>query len=97
MKFGLWEFFQITGVEIFSQEDIREHGSKLEVAKNAGWLSDGSYVIYIDDMNAHLEPFESEVDFCIHADWGYDIAQGDSFTQGQTFKIISAVLRLSQE
>jgi hypothetical protein len=89
------EFFEADAIEIYGQEDIREHGSKLAVAKYKNWLGTGRYVIYIDDMNPHLEPFETQVDLCIHAGWGYDVASVDSYTQGQAFQIISGFLKLA--
>ena len=91
------EFFEATGIEIFGQEAIREHGSKLNIAKFQNWLSNDSYVVYIDDMNRHLEPFEAEVDLCMHADWGYDSANENSYTQHQAFQVIGGFLKLSYE
>ena len=91
------EFFDVSGIEIFSQKDIREHGSKVEVVKHLGLLHSGNYVIYIDDMKSHLEPFESTIDICIHAGWGYGDTQEGSYTQEQAFNIVSAVLNLSKE
>jgi hypothetical protein len=91
------EFFEAEGIEIFGQEDIREHGSKLGVAKHNRWLKNGDYVVYIDDMNSHLEPFETEVDLCIHAGWGYDVAHVDSYTQGQAIQIIGGLLKVALE
>lgn len=91
------EFFEADGIEIYGQEEIRTHGSKLGVAKHKRWLENGDYVVYIDDMNSHLEPFETEVDLCIHAGWGYDIAHVDSYTQGQAFQIINGFLKLAHE
>lgn len=89
------EFFDADGIEIYGQEAIREHGSKLGVAKYEHWLEKGDYVVYIDDMNSHLEPFETEVDLCIHAGWGYDVAHVDSYTQGQALSIINAIISVS--
>jgi hypothetical protein len=91
------EFFEVGGIEIHGQEAIREHHSKLGVAKHNGWLESGRYVVYIDDMNAHLEPFEIEVDMCLHAGWGYDVAHVDSFTQGQVFQIINSLLKIAYD
>lgn len=89
------EFFEADGIEICGQEHIREHGSKLGVAKHKRWLENSDYVVYIDDMNSHLEPFETEVDLCIHAGWGYDAANADSYTQGQAFQVIGGFLTLA--
>lgn len=91
------EFYGVDTIEIFGQEDIREHGSKLGVAKHKQWLENGDFVVYIDDMNSHLEPFETEVDLCLHAGWGYDAAHFDSYTQGQVYKIISGFIKIAHE
>ncbi len=91
------EFFEVDSIEIYGQENIREHGSKLGVAKHQRWLESGRYVVYIDDMNSHLEPFETEVDLCLHAGWGYDVAHVDSYTQGQAFQIISGFLKVAHQ
>lgn len=89
------EFYESSGIEIFGQESIRECGSKLLVAKQMKLLDCDDYVIYIDDMNSHLEPFEAEVDLCIQAGWGYDVVQIDSFTQRQAFRIINAFFTMA--
>jgi hypothetical protein len=89
------EFFDATGIDIFGQEDIRAWGSKHGVARQAGWFESGQYLVYVDDMRSHLEPFESQVHFCIHAGWGYDVAHGESYTQGQAFKIIDGILKVA--
>lgn len=91
------EFFEADAIPIHGQEDIRTDGSKLGVARKRGWLDNGSYVTYIDDMNSHLEPFENAVDLCIHAGWGYDATRVDSYTQAQAMAIISALLRVAHE
>jgi hypothetical protein len=90
-------FFEIDKIEIYGQEEIRKHGSKLNVAKNNRWLNNGDYVVYIDDMNSHLEPFEAEVNLCLHAGWGYDAAQVDSYTQSQVLHIVESLLWVGQE
>lgn len=91
------EFFEADFIEVYGQEEIREHGSKMGVAKHKRWLESGDYIVYIDDMNSHLEPFETEVDLCLHAGWGYDVAHVDSYTQGQAIQIIRGVLRLAYD
>jgi len=91
------EFFNADGIDIYGQEDIREHGSKLDVARKNGWLSSGSFVVYIDDMSSHLEPFEKQVDLCIHAGWGYDAARTDSYTQGQSLQILTGFLKIAYD
>lgn len=89
------EFFEADGIDVYGQEDIREHGSKLGVAKHNHWLDSSDYVVYVDDMNSHLEPFENEVNLCLHAGWGYDIAHVDSYTQSQALQIIDGFLKIS--
>ena len=89
------EFFGASGIEVFGQEDIRERGSKHGVAKHNGWFESEQYLIYVDDMSSHLEPFEAEVNFCIHAGWGYDVANVESYTQGQAFNIIDGILQVA--
>lgn len=89
------EFFEVFEIEIYGQEDIRKYGSKIDVAKQNAWLQAGNYIIYIDDMNSHLEPFESQVDLCIHADWGYDKSASNSYTQGQAFQLLQAFLTIA--
>jgi hypothetical protein len=89
------EFFEADGIEIYGQEDIRTHGSKLAVAQHNHWLQSDDYVIYIDDMTSHLRPFEAEVDLCLHANWGYDQAHHNSHTQGEAFQIISSAIALA--
>jgi phosphoglycolate phosphatase-like HAD superfamily hydrolase len=92
-----FDFFEVEGIEIYGQENIRRDGSKLGVARRMAWLGGHQYVVYIDDMNSHLEPFENEVDLCIHAGWGYDHTRPNSFTQGLAFKLIHGFLRLAHE
>jgi len=91
------EFYEVGGIAPYGQEAIRDHGSKLAVATAQQWLDSSQYVVYVDDMNSHLEPFEAEVDLCIHAGWGYDVAHVDSYTQSQAFHIISGFLRLAYD
>ena len=79
-------------LEIFGQEHIREHGSKLAVAEAQGWLREDQFIVYIDDMTEHLKPFEGKVHLPLHADWGYDRARGDSLSQQQMLGIITALL-----
>jgi hypothetical protein len=89
-------FYDADVLQVFGQEDIRRTGSKIEVAAAQGWLERGRYlVVYVDDMNAHLEPFEGKVHLPLHADWGYDKAKTDSLSQHQIITIISSLLKLS--
>jgi hypothetical protein len=89
------EFFESNCIEVYGQEEIREHGSKLAIAKQHRWLENGEYVVYIDDMNSHLEPFENEVNLCLHAGWGYGIVNDSSYTQNQAFQIIDGFLKVA--
>jgi hypothetical protein len=88
-------FFELSELEVYGQEDIRTHGSKLEVARHHGWLNDHQYVVYVDDMNSHLEPFEKEVNLCLHAGWGYDRPGSESYTQNQVMNVIGALLSVA--
>ena len=89
------QFFELPELAVHGQEDIRTYGSKLEVARHHGWLNDHQFVVYVDDMNSHLEPFENEVNLCLHAGWGYDAAGSESYTQNQVINIIVALLSVA--
>lgn len=90
-------FFDADLVEIFGQEDIRRLGSKLAVAQEQGWLEKGRFLVaYLDDMNAHLEPFEGKVHLPLHADWGYDKTEAASLNQHQVLTIIKSMLKLTE-
>jgi hypothetical protein len=90
------EFFDSDVVEIFGQEDIRKHGSKIEVAKSQGWLIEGEhFTVYVDDMNTHLEPFEGKVHLPLHAAWGYDLSKDDSLSPQQIVRILNSLLKLA--
>jgi hypothetical protein len=59
-------------------------------------LQRGRYLaVYVDDMNAHLEPFDGKVHLPLHANWGYDKEKADSLSQNQIITIISSMLKLS--
>ncbi len=83
-------------IPVFGQEDIRQHGSKLAVAREQGWCTSGRYLtVYLDDMNSHLEPFEGEVHLPLHADWGYDKSTPGSLTANQVMTIFRSLLNLA--
>lgn len=84
-------------VPVFGQEDIRRAGSKLNVARENGWLDNGKHLtVYLDDMNSHLEPFEGAVHLPLHADWGYDRSTPGSLTDHQVMTIFRSLLALSK-
>jgi hypothetical protein len=84
-------------IRVFGQEDIRRLGSKLAVAQEQNWLERGRWlVVYVDDMNAHLEPFDGMVHLPLHADWGYDKSDVSSLSHHQIFTIISSLLKLTE-
>lgn len=88
-------FFGAGRIAICGQEDIRRAGSKIEVARGFGWLDDRKHlVVYVDDMNHHLEPFEGKVHLPLHADWGYDASAERSLSQHQVLAIIQSMLKL---
>ncbi|MES2492722.1 MAG: hypothetical protein V4579_05500 [Pseudomonadota bacterium] len=80
---------------VFGQEDIRRLGSKLAVAQDQHWLDHGKWlIVYIDDMNNHLEPFEGQIHLPLHADWGYDRETPGSLSAQQIMTIITSLLSL---
>jgi hypothetical protein len=84
-------------IRIFGQEDIRRLGSKLAVAQEQQWLEPGGWlVVYVDDMNSHLEPFEGQIHLPLHADWGYDQGTAGSLSANQMFNIINSLLTLTE-
>lgn len=84
-------------LQIFGQEDIRRLGSKLDVAKSQHWLDPGRFlVVYVDDMNSHLEPFEGQIHLPLHADWGYDTGTPGSLSANQVHTIISSLLTIAE-
>jgi hypothetical protein len=89
-------FNGVDGIQIFGQEDIRKLGSKLNVAKSQNWLDPKKYmVVYVDDMNSHLEPFQGQVHLPLHANWGYDRETSSSLSQSQVHTIISSLLSIA--
>ncbi|WP_221766415.1 hypothetical protein [Sphingomonas ginkgonis] len=89
-------FFDADVIPVFGQEDIRREGSKVEVARSQGWLEPGKFItVYVDDMNAHLEPFDGRVYLPLHANWGYDQVKDASLNSNQVLKILCSMLKLS--
>ena len=85
-------------VRVYGQEDIRRAGSKLGVAQEQNWLERGRWlIVYVDDMNAHLEPFEGMVHLPLHANWGLDQSDVSSLSHHQIFTIISSLLKLTEK
>ena len=82
-------------VPVFGQEDIRRLGNKVSVARDQHWLDPGKWlIVYVDDMNSHLEPFDGEIHLPLHADWGYDSATPGSLSPHQIHTIISSLLSI---
>lgn len=89
-------FNGVEGIQIFGQEDIRKLGSKLNVAKSQNWLDSQKFmIVYVDDMNNHLEPFQGQVHLPLHANWGYDRETSSSLSQSQVHNIISSLLSIA--
>ena len=83
---------------VFGQEDIRKQGSKLAVAQAQHWLDRGKYlIVYVDDMNSHLEPFEGEIHLPLHADWGYDRGTPGSLSANQVHTIITSLMTIAEK
>ena len=91
------EFNSVRQIEIFGQEHMRKHGSKLGVAEAQGWIGDDFYTVYVDDMVSHLEPFEQQADLCFHAGWGYDASHYESLTEAQMYKVIKALVTMADQ
>jgi hypothetical protein len=90
-------FHDANVIPIYGQEDIRRLGSKLAVAREQNWLERGKWlVVYIDDMNMHLEPFEGQIHLPLHADWGYDRGTPGSLTANQMINIVASLLALTE-
>lgn len=84
-------------VKVFGQQDIRTCGSKLAVAKSQRWLDRGQFlIVYVDDMNSHLEPFEGQIHLPLHADWGYDNGTPGSLSANQIHTIITSLLTIAE-
>jgi hypothetical protein len=85
-------------VQIFGQEDIRRLGSKFAVAMDQHWLDRGKWlIVYLDDMNSHLEPFEGQIHLPLHADWGYDNGTPGSLSANQVHVILSSLLAIAEK
>lgn len=69
---GIFTDYGISDVRVYGQSMIRAHGSKLQVVTETGILTSFSDVVYIDDMQSHLQTFASTHVRCYQADWGYD-------------------------
>jgi len=90
------DFYGAGQVEVCGQEDIRRAGSKIEVAREMGWVDNNQkLVVYVDDMTGHLEPFEGKVHLPLHANWGYDASAERSLGQHQVLSIIQSMLKLA--
>ncbi len=84
-------------IKVFGQEDIRSLGSKLNVARSQHWLDPQKYlVVYVDDMNSHLEPFQGQIHLPLHAGWGYDSEASHSLTANQIHTIVSSLISLAE-
>jgi hypothetical protein len=84
-------------VKVFGQEDIRNCGSKLAVAQSQHWLDRGKFlIVYVDDMNSHLEPFEGQIHLPLHAAWGYDDGTPGSLSANQIHTIVTSLLTIAE-
>ena len=90
------DFFSTPEIEIYGQESLKEYDSKLALALDKGWVGDDVFTVYVDDMNYHLEPFQGQVDLCVHAGWGYDFSSYESYTQTQSFNMINGLVSLAR-
>lgn len=91
------DFYGADILPVFGQEDIRRLGSKFAIANDQLWLDNGKWlIVYVDDMNSHLEPFEGKVHLPLHADWGYDAETPGSLSANQVITIISSLLKIAK-
>ena len=91
------EFYSLGNIPVYGQESLIKYGSKHAVAKSNHWFEDYYYTIYVDDMNSHLEPFQGEVDLCVHAGWGYDLSNYESYSESQVFNMINGLVKLARK
>jgi hypothetical protein len=85
-------------VPVFGQEDIRRLGSKLAVAQSQHWLDRGKWmIVYVDDMNSHLEPFEGHIHLPLHADWGYDSGTPGSLSANQVHRVLTSLMTIAEK
>ena len=80
----------VDGLRVFGQNAVRKHGSKLQVLEDAGFLKRENYMVYIDDMSAHLVPFYDKINLCIQAEWGYDKNAKGAYSEQQVACIIKS-------
>jgi hypothetical protein len=90
------KYFSVDGLEIFGQEDIRKYGSKLGVAIKENLVSKDLFSVYVDDMRAHLEPFNDMANLCMQADWGYDRSIKDGYSQTQVLDVLKSLITISR-
>lgn len=83
----------IQNIRVFGQAAVRTYGSKLKVIKELGFLQSKNYMVYVDDMRAHLKPFQNEINLCLQADWGYDTVTMGSYSQQQVASIVKSLFR----
>jgi hypothetical protein len=85
-------------LQIFGQEDIRRLGSKLGVVRDQHWIDGGKwFIVYVDDMNSHLEPFDGQIHLPLHANWGYDKNTDCSMSANQIHTIITSLLAIAEK
>ena len=77
-------------LRIFGQNAVRKHGSKLKVLEDSGFIKQENYMVYIDDMRTHLEPFQNKINLCIQAKWGYDTSAKGGYSQQQAASILKS-------
>ena len=90
-------YFEADVVDVFGQEHIRRHGSKIAVAEQAGWLGqDACFSVYVDDMSDHLQPFRGKAHLPLHAGWGYDTQKAGSMSATEIFTILNSLIKLTR-
>lgn len=90
------DFFSLPQIDIFGKESLSNFDSKIDLANNNGWMDKDVFSVFVDDMNYHLEPFQGCASLCIHAGWGYDFSNYESYSQTQVYRIISSLMSISK-
>lgn len=86
----------INPISVYGQKAVRQHGSKLAVIESLNIINDDNYIVYIDDMKSHLQPFLAKINLCLQADWGYDEDISDAYSQTQILSILQSYFHKNQ-
>lgn len=78
-----------------AQGNVLEHGCRTgrcgSCKARLTHRTTSDYAVCIDDMGSHPEAFGTEVDPCIHAGWGYDLARATATRKARPFRSFEAL------